>query len=140
MRTGRSLTVCWGGGSACWGNSLLGGLPGRGASLPEGGLGGSPCWRVSLPGVSLPGGLLARGFSLPGGSPCQGVSLLGGPPFWGVSLVGGGFPCLGGSPCLAGASLPGVLPAGDPPVDRITDMSKNITLATTSLRPVIMNH
>ena len=59
-------------------------------------------------GVSLPGGVLLAGGLLAGG----------------VSLPGG-------------SSLPGgVLPAGDPPVDRITDTSKNITLATTSLRPV----
>ena len=59
-------------------------------------------------GFSLP-----RGFSLPGGSPCP-----------------GGFSLPGGSPCW-GSSLPEI-----PPVDRITDTSKNITLATTSLRLV----
>ena len=61
MRTGRSLTVWWGG------VSLPGGVsPCRGVVLPAGGfylLGGSPCW----------GGLPAGGFSLPGG-----VSLAGG--------------------------------------------------------------
>ena len=65
-------------------------------------------------GVSLPGGGSSFwGVSLPGGSPCQGVSLPG------------------GSPCQG--SLLGRLP----PVNRITHSCKNITLATTSLRPVI---
>ena len=112
MRTGRSMTVCRGG--------LL--------------AGGSPCW-----GVSLPGG----GFFLPGGFPCQGglpargVSPLGGPP------CQGGLPARGGSHCR-GVSLRGdlpargVLPARDPPMDKIIDTSKNITLATNSLRPVTM--
>ena len=38
-------------------------------------------------------------------------------------------------------SLGGGIPAGteaDPPVNRITDTSKNITLATISLQPVII--
>ena len=71
--------------------------------------------------VFLPGGCLlrGRGFSLPGE-----FSLPGGV----VSLPRGGSHCLGG-----GFSLP-----GDPPVNRITHMCKNITLATTSLRPVKM--
>ena len=98
-----------------------------------------------------------------GGSPWSGgvFSLVGGgvllgPGGGGFSLVQGGLclvrevlpggclPGLGGSPCSRG-----VLPAGgvclvqggfsgDPPVNRITDMCKNITLATTSLRPVKM--
>ena len=78
-------------------------------------------------GFSLLGGLPAGwGVSLPGGSPCQGVSLLGGlptrgVPWWGVLLARG------------------VLPAGDPPVNRMTDTCKNITLATTLLQPVIIN-
>ena len=118
---------------------------GGGFSLP--GLGGGVClvWGGCLPG---PGG-----FSLPGpggggdiclvqgggGSPCQvsgGWSLPGpGGSAWsgGVCLVWGGSPCqvLGG--CLPG---PGGWLPGDPPVNRITHTSKNITLATTSLRPV----
>ena len=69
--------------------------------------GGSPCQ-----GCLLLGGLLARGVPPSGGSPCQGV-----PPSGGVSLPGGA--------SFWGAS-----------VDRITDTSKNITLATTSLRLV----
>ena len=69
-----------------------------------------------------------------GGSGPRGVSLPGR-----VSALGGG--------CLArGVSGPGgdLLPGGSPcpetpPVNRITHTCKNITLATTSLRPVNMN-
>ena len=75
------------------------------------------CSLLPRGGVSLPGGfsLVWGGLLGPGG----GFSLV---PGGGVSLVpgrGGG-----GSP-------------ETPPVDRITDTCKNITLATTSLRPVI---
>ena len=79
--------------------------------------------------------------------PAGGVSLV-----WGVfSLVWGGSPWWGGFCLVGGFSLVrGCLPgprgvsawsrgvSGDPPpsVDRITDTCKNITLATTSLRPV----
>ena len=48
-------------------------------------------------------------------------------PYAGVCFPGGGV-------LLGGFSLP-----GDPPVNRITDTCKNITLATTSLRPVNMH-
>ena len=63
------------------------------------------------------------GEGLEGGSPCQGGLLSRG-----VSLVGGsahgGYPSMHwGRPC---------------PVNRMTDRCKNITLATTSLRPVII--
>ena len=117
MRTGRSLTVCRRGGSPC-----QGGLFARGVSLLGGFLPG---------GLPARGVLRTRGVSLPGGSPCW-----GGSPCQGGLLARGGSPCRGG--LLARWDLPagGVLPAGDPPVDRITDTSKNITLATTSLRPV----
>ena len=130
MRTGRSLTVC------C---SLHpgGGLPAGGVCAWSGG------WCAWSGGFSLLGGCLpgpggwcawsGGGFSLPGGG-------LPGPG------VGGGVVCLvrGGVPVLRR-----VLPAGgvsawsqggsqeNPPVNRITDTCKNITLATTSLRPVI---
>ena len=130
MRTGRSLTVC------C---SLL---PGGGVSLPGGGLvpgvaawsWGSPCWGFS------------RGALPAGGLPGPGGVCLPGPE--GVSLLGGGSPCRGGLPGLGGCVclVPGGLPAGGsvepPPVNRITDTCKNITLATTSLRPVniLMSH
>ena len=113
MRTGRSLTVC------C-------------SLLPGGG------------GLPIPGG----GFSLLGG----GLPVLGGVClFWGEgggsAWSGGGAACSGGgSPCRGGVCLvrgrgvclvPGGGPARrTPPMDRITDTCKNITLATTSLRPV----
>ena len=94
-----------------------------------------------LPGGDLPG---------PGGSPRRG----GSPWSGGVCLVrggspwSGGLPAKGGSPWSGGVSLPrGVVFAwsqggfsGDPPVNRITDTCKNITLATTSLRPVTRLH
>ena len=116
IRTGRSLTVC---------QSLL---------LGE----GSSFWGGTSPsgGALLPGGLLLGGL-IPGGPTS------GGSPSGGVSL-GGLF--LGGSPSRGspsrGAPSGRCLLLGDasfwetPPVDRITDTSKNITLASTSLRPV----
>ena len=61
-----------------------------------------------LPGGVLPGGVLLEGLLL-------GVSALGGVCSWGVSKH----------------AL-----RQTPPLNRITDTSKNITLATTSLRPV----
>ena len=73
-------------------------------------------------GLSLSGGPCPGGFPA-GASPCP----------WGVSLPGG-------SPCPGGVSLPGVgfsLPETPLPVNRITHSCKNITLATTSLRPVM---
>ena len=129
MRTGRSLTVC------C---SLLRGE--GGSSLAGGGVclvwGGSP-WSgggvlLGPGGVFLgPGGVSAwsqGGFSLVrGGSPCRGVSA------W---SRGGDFSLVPGG-CLPGPR--GVL-RRPPPVYRITDTCKNITLATTSLRPVNVQH
>ena len=52
---------------------------------------------------------------------------------WGVGshCPGGALPARGVLPGPGGLSLP-----GDPPVNRITHTCKNITLATTSLRPV----
>ena len=134
MCTSRSLTVCCSllpggvclvpGGLSAWsrGFSLPGGLPGLGGLLGPGGVSMVP-GGFSLPG-GLPGlgGLLGPGGSpwSQGGSPCQGGLLGPGGSAWlgGVCLVLGGF-------------------SGDPPVYRITDTCKNITLATTSLRPVI---
>ena len=73
----------------------------------------------------------ARGGSGPGGG-CQlqgglvpGGSALGGSGPWGVSGSGGFSLPGGGSPWPE-----------TPPVNRITHTCKNITLATTSLRPV----
>ena len=70
------------------------------------GRGGSP-WSGGVPGPGRV--LLGLGVVVPGPG--------------GVSLVPGGLPGWGGSP-------------ETPPVERITDTCKNITLATTSLRPV----
>ena len=127
MRTGRSLTVCCsllpggggfslvpGGGSTCRGGFSLvgGGSPWGGSPWSRGGSPWSGGGVLPAGGVLLgPGGV----FSLPGGVlPAGGVCLVWG----GVCLVRGGSP-------------------ETPPVYRITDTCKNITLATTSLRPVI---
>ena len=99
-----------------------GGLPGQGGVLP--GPGGGLPGRGVLPGLG--GGVsLAGGFSLvrgvlpgPGGS-ARSVGVLPGP--------GGSAYSVGGSPWQT------------PPVNRMTDRCKNITLATTSLRPVIID-
>ena len=127
MRTGRSLTVCCSllPGGVCL---VRGVFPGWGGGLPVQG------------GVCL----FQGGFSLLGGSAWSGVYLvLGGLP------GRGGLPGPGGSAWSQGGSAwsrgPGVGVSAwswgaawrTPPVDRITDMCKNITLATTSLRPVI---
>ena len=131
MRTDHSLTIC------C---SLLprgvcsGGVSGLGVS----GLGG-----VYSQGVSAPGGCLVCGV-LPARGVCsrgylvQGCLVLGGVLSWGVSCPRGGYvwpwggsPCRGGSPCQGGS------PYWRPPVNRMTNRCKNITLATTSLWPVM---
>ena len=103
-----------------------GGLPGpggwsawSGGDLPDPG----GWWSAWSGGVCLvQGGLPGPGGCLPGGGVC---------PVWGVSAWCG--VCLvrgvGGIPACTEA---------DPPVNRMTDRCKNITLATTSLRPVIM--
>ena len=146
MRTGRSVTVCCsllpdGGGGVLPARSRGGGVCLVGAVLParsQGWGGGSPC---QVPGG---GGVLpARSWGVSawsrGGSPCQvlGGGALparsrGGSPCW-----GGVLPARsrgeGGLPVQGGWGLP-----GDPPVNRITHTCKNITLATTSLRPVNM--
>ena len=69
-------------------------------------------------------GVCSRGVSALGGLLWRGLSALG------VSTLGG---CL-----LLGGGIPACTEADTPPVDRITDMSKNITWATTSLRLVKM--
>ena len=62
---------------------------------------------------------------------------------WGMSALG---VCGVSAPVWGGGVLPGVVVVSQyalrqtPPVKRITDTSKNITLATTSLRPVITLH
>ena len=116
-----------------WGVSLAGGSPSQGVSLAGGFSylggcllpGGSPWWGSPWQGVLLSGDLLSRGVLLSGGD----ASLGGGSPGRGVLLS------VGVPPSCGGGSIPACTEA-DPPVDRITDTSKNITLATTSLRPV----
>ena len=106
------------------GVSALGGVCSWGVSVP----GGSAPWGVSAPRGSAPRGVSAPGGLLPGGL------------LWGVSAVGGDWfrGCLLLGQCL----LPGgvvsqhVLRQTPHPVNRMTDRCKNITLATTSLRPV----
>ena len=80
-------------------------------------LGGGSPWQGGLLGR---GGLLVGGVSLAGGSPWQG------------GLLGGG---------LLGRGVSQHAVRQTPPlVNRMTDRCKNITLATTSLRPVIILH
>ena len=77
-------------------------------------LGGCLLGGLSAPGESAPGGVCSWGVC------CRGVSAPGGVCSWG-----------GGIPACTEA---------DPPVNRMTNRCKNITLATTSLWPVmIMN-
>ena len=72
---------------------------------------------------------------MPGGS---GVWSWGGVWSRGV-LHAGGVSGPGGSPCQGGCLVPGGFSLPDPPpVNRMTDRCKNITLAKTSFRPVIM--
>ena len=126
MRTGRSQTVC---------RSLLrggGGAPSRGGFLHWG---GSPS-----------GGVLhLGGFSIQGGSPSRGVLHLGGFSIQGGVLHPGGFSIGGGCLLWGGLHARGGLarrtpPPTPPPVNRMTDRCKNITLAKTSFRPVIMKN
>ena len=79
-------------------------------------------------GCLLRGGLVLGGrgvVSAPGGVWSRGVSALGG-----LVLGRGVWSQGGGIPACTEADPP-------PPVNRMTDRCKNITLATTSLRPVI---
>ena len=77
----------------------------------------------------LPGGVCSWGVSAPGG-----VSAPRGCLLWGVSAprgVSDPRECL-----LLGGGIPACTEADTPAVNRMTDRCKNITLATTSLRPV----
>ena len=55
----------------------------------------------------------------------------------GSVLEGDGASAPGGVSAPGGCGIPACTEADTPPVNRMTDMSKNITLATTLLRPVI---
>ena len=83
--------------------------------------------------MCLPGGCAYQG-----GVPTRGVYLSGGVPARGGACRGGSVPAQGGCVPARGGLLLGGVPAGGclPPVNRMTDRCKNITLATTSLRPV----
>ena len=120
--------------------------------MPESAPGGICYGGCLLPGgVSALGGCLLPGGSAPRRGVCSqegcllpgGVSALGGVCSWGVSAPGGclllGGVCSQGGVCSWGVVSQHALrqaPTPPPPVNRITDTSKNITLATTSLRPV----
>ena len=81
--------------------------------------------------MSAPGGGRGRGSLLQGGGYSQGVSTPKGDVCSQGGLLPGGSAPRGSAPrgvCSGGVSAP--------PVNRMTDRCKNITLATTSLRPV----
>ena len=152
---GGGVCLVWGGfslvqGDSPWSRGVLpdgGGLPGLGGSAWSGGVLPGPGGFSLVPGGVLLGPLVR----LRGGSPwSRGVLLVRlreGSPCWGggcVCLVWGVLPGQGVSAWSRGV-LPGGVSAWSggvlqrpPPVNRITDTCKNITLATTSLRPVIM--
>ena len=100
------------------GRSLTGGVCSRGAG-GSAVRGGSVCSR----GVSALGGVCSRGGLFPGGLIRGCVSARG------VSASGG-------MSAPRGVCAAGGLPQTCPPVNRMTNRCKNITLATTSLRPV----
>ena len=91
--------------------------------------------------MSARGGVCSWGegvYLLRGVVSALGGCLVPGEPVGGVGLLGGSGP--GGSVCWGGVSAPrGVSQHAlrqTPPVKRMTNRCKNITLATTSLRPV----
>ena len=146
MRIGRSLTICrsllpggvlspggctWFLGGCVW---FCGGCLLRGCMLRwGGGLCGVCYWGVTAPGVSAPGGVCSGGYLL------WGVSAQGGVCSGGGSVCSRGSVCSGGC-LLLGGSIPACTEADTPPpstVNRMTNRCKNITLAPTSLRPVI---
>ena len=82
----------------------------------------------SIAGVCFPGGVCSGGGLLWGG-------LLWGGLLWGVSALGGSAP--GGSNSGGGGVCLSAFSETTPPVNRMTNRCKNITLATTSLQLVI---
>ena len=126
------------------GVSALGGVCSWGVSAPRGCL----LWGCLLQGVYAPGGVCSQGVcswgSAPGGVCSRGCLLLGDVCSQGCVCSWGGL-CSGGCACSQLMSAPGGcgIPActeadTPPPMNRMTNSSKNITLATTSLRPVKM--
>ena len=155
MRTGRSLTVFQslqpGGCTWSWGVYLVrGGVPGPGGCVP--GPGGCTWSRGAVPGPR--GGVPGPGGGVPGPGGCT-WSQGGVPGPRGVPGPGGCTWSRGGVPGPKGGYLvPGgiwswgvyLVPRGvylvrysppPPPVNRMTNRCKNITLAKTSFRPVI---
>ena len=117
--------------------SASGGCLLQGVSAPEGCLlWGCLLWGVCsrgclLEGVSAPGGV-CLGDVCSRGCLLQGVCASGGCVLQGVSAPRG-VCSLGAVP---GGGIPACTEANTLPVNRMTDRCKNITLATTSLRPV----
>ena len=109
-----------------------------------GGVVSAPRGMVSAPrgvcsqGVSAPGCLLL----LPGGVCSQRGCLLQGGVYSGGSAPGGSAPrgAGGGVSAPGGGGIPACTEADAPRVIRKTNRCKNITLATTSLRPVTRMH
>ena len=152
MRTGRSLTICRSllpeGGVCSEGCLLPGGVCSWGAVCSQGGLLPGGCL---LQGVSASGGyLLLGGVSAPGGLSASGGGVCSRRGVCSQGVCASGGCLLLGGVCSGRCLLQGVLLLGDgipacteadtpPPVKRMTDRCKNITLATTSLRPVMTN-
>ena len=85
---------------------------------------------MSAPGgCLLPGGVCSRGCLLLGVSAPGGSAL--GVCFQGVSAPGGGG-LLQGGVCSRGDGIPACTEADTPPMNRMTDRCKNITLPQTS--------
>ena len=121
MRTGHSLNVCQ--------SLLLGGeVSAAGGGVCSGGCLLSGC--VCSQGVSASGGMSALGGCLLLGDVCSGGCLLGGGCLlWGVSAPRGVSALVGGV-CSWGMWVSqDALRQTPPPVNRITDACKNITLA-----------
>ena len=147
MRTGRSLTVFrslqpGGGvylvsGGTCSGG---GGVPGLGGYLVLGGVPGpGGCiWSRGWVYLVLGGYLVPGGVPGPGGVPAPGgCTWSQGGCTWsrGVYLVPGGWCTWSQGGCTWSGGV--YLVRYSPPVNRMTNRCKNITLAKTSFRPVI---
>ena len=88
--------------------------------------------------ADAPGGCLLQGCLLWGCLLRGGVSAPGGVCSRGVCLFPGG--CLLPGRSARGGGIPACTEADTPPVNRITDRCKNITLATSPLRPINIHH
>ena len=126
-------------GVCFWGVSALGGVCSWGVSAPEG-------WWVSASGGCLLGGCLLRDMSAWGCLLQGGVISLRGVCVCSQGGVCSGGCLLWGEGCLlrgrgvcswGGVWYPSMHWGRHPPVNRMTNRCKNITLGTTSLRPVL---